>query len=89
METVARILHPDDLNRSRTKEIYIALEKRYVFTVADLDVAAPCYEYFLQCLEKAQSPEHPIRRDMININFPQYFSYERSNDLVIMRLKIE
>lgn len=89
METLIRILHPDDLNRTRTKQIFIALEKRYVFTVADLDVAAPCYEYFLQCLQKAQTPQHPIRLGMVDIDFPQYFTYERSKELIIMRLELQ
>ncbi|KDR21190.1 methyltransferase-like protein 22 isoform X2 [Zootermopsis nevadensis] len=70
------------------KTVYVALEKRYVFTVADLDSVAPCYEYFLQCLQKAQ--ERPAgsqwQVEQLPINFPQYFNYERVKELVLWRI---
>lgn len=85
VKTLAQILDPDNYNTQRNKEIYIALEKRYVFTLAELETSAPCYEYFLHVIE-------PIRRrngwklETISIDFPQYFEYERARDLVLMKL---
>ncbi|XP_069688048.1 methyltransferase-like protein 22 isoform X4 [Periplaneta americana] len=71
------------------KTIYIALEKRYVFTVADLDSVAPCYEFFLQCLQKtcAKPPGSQWQVDQLPIDFPQYFNYERVKELVLWRIK--
>ncbi|PSN48538.1 hypothetical protein C0J52_05920 [Blattella germanica] len=73
------------LNTPPAKTIYIALEKRYVFTVADLDSVAPCYEFFLQCLQKARSrpPGSLWRVEQLPIDFPQYFNYERVKELVL------
>lgn len=70
------------------KTVYIALEKRYVFTVADLDSVAPCYEYFLQCLQKAQakSLDSQWEVEQLPIDFPQYFNYERVKELVLWRI---
>lgn len=81
-------MNPNDLNRTKTKEIFIALEKRYVFTMADLDVVAPCYEYFMQRIQEMQSTDDRIKLDIVNIDFPQYFIYERSKDLTIMKFSI-
>lgn len=88
VETLLRILNPNDLNRTRAKEIFIALEKRYVFTVAELDVTAPCYEYFMDCIQETHSSDIRIKLDTVTIDFPQYFSYERSKDLIIMKLSL-
>lgn len=64
---------------------------RYVFTMADMDTVAPCYEYFLQCLEV-------LRRDTTTgirwtveevdaLKVPQYFAYERTRHLVLWRVQ--
>jgi hypothetical protein len=61
---------------------------RYVFTVADLDSVAPCYDYFLQCLQKAQGKLLDTRWEVeqLPIDFPQYFNYERVKELVLWRI---
>jgi hypothetical protein len=61
---------------------------RYVFTVADLDSVAPCYEYFLQCLQKAQAKllDSQWEVEQLPIDFPQYFNYERVKELVLWRI---
>ncbi|XP_063235491.1 methyltransferase-like protein 22 isoform X2 [Bacillus rossius redtenbacheri] len=67
-----------------TKTVYIALEKRYVFTVADLDCCAPCYEFFVQCLSQAVPPGWTC--EQLPLDFPQYFRYDRVKELVLWRL---
>lgn len=61
--------------------IYMALEQRYVFTLADLDSVAPCYEYF----KRKAIDKHWIIRDMC-IDFPQYFEYERCKELLLLKI---
>ncbi|XP_067003887.2 methyltransferase-like protein 22 isoform X1 [Anabrus simplex] len=67
------------------KTIFIALEKRYVFTVSDLECVAPCYEHFLSCFNKARSGSH-WQVNQIPIDFPQYFNYDRVKELVLWRI---
>lgn len=85
IKTIERILNVNDLNRSKDKIVYITLEKRYVFTLADLDTMAPCYEYFLQRFNEARKTID-WKLEMVDIDFPQYFDYERSKELIIMKL---
>lgn len=79
------MLDPTDYNIKQNKEIFIALEKRYVFTLADLDTTAPCYEYFLQCIEKIRTI-NKWKFESIPIDFEQYFDYERVKELVLLKL---
>lgn len=66
----------------RSKCIYMALEKRYVFTVEDCDSVAPMYEHFLR-----QTVNKPWIIDNITLDFPQYFEYERCPQLILMCIK--
>lgn len=75
------------LESNRNRIIYIALEKRYVFTVADLDSLAPCYEHFLSCIDKVRWSKN-WKFESIPIDFPQYFEYERVKELVLLKLSI-
>lgn len=70
------------------KTVYVALEKRFVFTVADLDCVAPCYEHFLQCLSniRRKPPGSNWTVEQLTINFPQYFNYERVKELVLWKI---
>ncbi|KYN40400.1 Uncharacterized protein C16orf68, partial [Trachymyrmex septentrionalis] len=72
------------LYTKKKKIIYIALEKRYVFTVANLDTIAPMYEEFLRCVEKYKMNWSV---DYINIDFPRYFKYDRVKHLVLMKIQ--
>ncbi|XP_055855239.1 methyltransferase-like protein 22 [Episyrphus balteatus] len=65
----------------RNKSIYIALEKRFVFTLDDLETCAPCYEHFLKIIHPK-----PWRIEYIPIDFPQYFKYERSKHLILFKV---
>ncbi|XP_011861497.1 PREDICTED: methyltransferase-like protein 22 isoform X2 [Vollenhovia emeryi] len=79
VRTLTKLLH------AKTKKtIYVALEKRYVFTVADLDTTAPMYEEFLRCVEKYETN---WSINYINIDFPHYFKYDRVKHLVLMKIQ--
>ncbi|KAG4072286.1 hypothetical protein HA402_004218 [Bradysia odoriphaga] len=76
------------LEAKANRTIYIALEKRYVFTVADLESLAPCYEHFLTCIDKIRWSKN-WSFESIPIDFPQYFEYERVKELVLLKLSVK
>lgn len=66
-------------------EMLVALEKRFVFTLADLDSVAPCFEHFLRVFDKQLRSK--LRIDYIPLDeFSQYFEYDRVPQLVLMRI---
>lgn len=87
VRTLELLLDPTDFNAKHSKEIYIALEKRYVFTLTDLDTAAPCYEHFLHCIENVRK-EKKWKFESIPIDFDQYFDYERVKELVLLKISL-
>ncbi|KAH8364012.1 hypothetical protein KR084_001578 [Drosophila pseudotakahashii] len=65
----------------RPKTIYMALEKRYVFTLEDCDSVAPMYEYLIrQTINKPWNMEH------MPLDFPQYFEYDRCKQLILIKI---
>lgn len=70
------------LSNPKKKTIFIALEKRYVFTLADLETVAPCFEYFLSNIAHKS-----WRVAYIPIDFPQFFNYKRCKDLVLLKVE--
>nr|CAG4641989.1 EOG090X0C5G [Eurycercus lamellatus] len=70
------------MSMGREKSALISLEKRYVFTINDLDVAAPCYEYFYDQLVKELQGTFNIKQLDTSL-IPQYFCYERAKELVL------
>ncbi|XP_058130389.1 methyltransferase-like protein 22 isoform X2 [Anopheles ziemanni] len=76
------------LKLPKLKAIYIALEKRYVFTLEDMDSVAPCYDYFLNYFQKRNNRFGVNRWKLINvcIDFPRYFDYEKVKDLVLLKI---
>lgn len=65
----------------RPKCIYVAMEKRYVFTLEDCDSVAPMWEHFLR-----QTAHKPWLMEQLPLDFPQYFEYERCPQLILMRI---
>ncbi|XP_042887464.1 methyltransferase-like protein 22 [Penaeus japonicus] len=68
------------------KTMYLSLEIRYVFNFA------PCYEYFIECLDwlgcqNLSSVKWTIEE--IPIDFKQYFTYEKSQKLVLWKIASE
>lgn len=62
-------------------DLYIALEKRYVFVDS---VCAPMYEHFLKNFQQASSGV--LKFGEISTDFPQYFEYDRCKELVLIRV---
>lgn len=73
----------------KLKAIYVALEKRYVFTVADMQGVAPMYECFVTLIESVLEKEGlrpSFRMKSIKTDFPQFFDYERAKELVLFEI---
>ncbi|XP_026810125.1 methyltransferase-like protein 22 [Rhopalosiphum maidis] len=71
------------MTTSPRKTAYIAMEKRYVFSSVDLEVCAPCYEYFNDLLSQNNNW---CEVQQLDCNFPQYFQYKKTKELVIFKL---
>lgn len=65
------------------KTAYIGMEKRYVFSSVDLEVCAPCYEYFSDLLSQNNNW---CQVQLLDCNFSQYFQYNKAKELVIFKL---
>jgi len=63
--------------------VHVAMEKRYVFTIADLDTRAPAYDFFLEHLDKMG-----LKYQHLESNFQQYLCYEKSKELVLIKIEI-
>lgn len=88
VRTIDMILDQKQCNANGKKVIYIAMEKRYVFTFADFDTVAPCYEHFMNRINAEIQKGKPWRLQFIPIDFPQYFIYERVKELVLFQLSL-
>jgi predicted nicotinamide N-methyase len=64
----------------------IATEKRYVFTLAELDTVAPAYDFFLHQLAELMQKRKRMHLEFLNTDFEQYFCYERSKEMILIRL---
>lgn len=67
---------------SGNTSIFVALEKRYVFTISDCDTTAPCYDYFLESLKKLTD----VKYEEVPLTFPKYFQYDRVKELVLWKV---
>ncbi|XP_050526412.1 methyltransferase-like protein 22 isoform X2 [Daktulosphaira vitifoliae] len=67
------------------KTTYIGLEKRYIFSTTELDICAPCYDFFIELLNKASW----CKLELLDCNFTQYFHYNRVKELVLLKLTVQ
>lgn len=65
----------------KLSEIYVALEKRYVFVDS---ICAPMYEHFLKVFQ--QTTAGFLKLEELPTQFPQFFEYDRCKELVLMRI---
>ena len=56
-----------------------------MFTLSDLDVEAPCYDYFHETLLRELNAYDILQLDTSEI--PQYFCYERVKELVLFKIQ--
>ena len=89
IEFTEHILHHDLV---KNKLFLFSIEKRYIFTIDDLDTIAPSYEYFMAKLDdliKIPTFQSKWTFDLSEYSvcdLKQYFCYERSKDLIIISI---
>ncbi|XP_034951555.1 methyltransferase-like protein 22 [Chelonus insularis] len=81
VNTLAKLFNSD--NR---RVAFVALEKRFVFTISDLDSVAPMYEEFIYCIKRKNLK---WKIEMLKTDFPQYFQYNRVSHMILMKIYIE
>jgi len=71
------------------RHFVVAMEKRFVFTIQDLDTVAPAYDFFMKKLEHLKS-NLPVGFTMsvvkLGTDFPQHFCYQRVKEMVLYRI---
>jgi len=72
-------------NLSGPLKALVTLEKRVVFTVADLEERCPAYEHLMTRLEEEK--ERVVVKQ-IEIDWEQHLCYERSNELVLLQIQV-
>lgn len=89
VQTIQKLFDTPWANDDGSKYVLVALEKRYVFTLTDLDSSAPSFEYFRQRLAslKLKNNQKYIL-EYVPCDFPQYFEYERIKELVLMKISL-
>ncbi|KAK7111579.1 methyltransferase-like protein 22 [Littorina saxatilis] len=78
------------LLKTPTKIVYMTVEKRQLFTIADKEVVSPAYEHFRENLEDLCGiDEGPVRFvcSQVNTSFPQYFEYQRAKELELWKIE--
>jgi len=71
---------------TRSLTVFVAMEKRFVFTLADLDTVAPAFDFFMEKLALMSAENQRTEYQEIELDFPQYFCYERSNEMIMIKI---
>eukprot|EP00118_Oscarella_pearsei_P008822 m.47444 g.47444 ORF g.47444 m.47444 type:complete len:129 (+) comp33787_c0_seq2:675-1061(+) len=66
---------------SKCKCCYVAVEKRYNFTLAELDVVAPAFDHFDRCLRDLCEGSSKFTARRMPTDFPTVFDFERSSNM--------
>ena len=70
------------------KKLYFAIDKRYIFTLDDLETVAPAYEYFMSKIDELRAWKKLTVSIYEESEIEQAFCYERSKDLVVVSVQI-
>ena len=62
---------------------------RFVFTLADLDTVAPAFDFFMEKLNDMSEETAGTEYQQVPLDFPQYFCYERSKEMIMMKIELK
>ncbi|XP_078348673.1 methyltransferase-like protein 22 isoform X1 [Oculina patagonica] len=82
IETVLRFLEPNT-----QVVLLLAIEKRLNFTLEELAVTSPAYNYFLGKIEELEKVEKRLKARQFGTEFPQYLQYDRVKELELWEIK--
>lgn len=87
---IACSLMSETTSKDQIRMVWLSIDKRYIFTLEDVDIKAPMYEHFRHELDKmlAHLPQKIkiAQREHGMNDVTQYFQYETSNDLIILEI---
>ncbi|XP_063285534.1 methyltransferase-like protein 22 [Pelobates fuscus] len=68
--------------------MYFSIERRFNFTLRDMNITSDGYNHFQYCLNNFQSikDKQKWKIEEIKPTFPQYFTYERSDQLELWKI---
>ncbi|KAL5018708.1 hypothetical protein ScPMuIL_004430 [Solemya velum] len=75
----------------RPMVLFMALERRYLFTLSKLDVDSPAYEHLVDCLDQltclSEDGGVQYTYTRLDTDFSQYFTYTRVKELELFEVK--
>ncbi|CAH3019547.1 unnamed protein product [Porites evermanni] len=67
--------------------LLLTIERRLNFTLEELAVTSPAYNYFLSRIKELETKEQRLSTRKLDIDFPNYLQYERVKELELWEIK--
>ena len=81
-------------SKSKILTCLFSIEKRFNFTIQDLEVTAPAYDYFIKCLDELSTNMRQSHMGLdiiyksLDTNISQAFCYERCKNVIIIQIDV-